>query len=84
MTEYCRKLSGVTKSEISDARGVNETCQYPLRRSSIVTNFAEPTLSTQSSMRGIGQESGFVTLFTFLKYVQNRAVKSGLGTSRQG
>lgn len=47
-------------------------------------NLADPTLSTQSSMRGRGNESSLVTLFTFLRSVQNLDVRSGFGISRQG
>lgn len=35
-------------------------------------------------MQGRGYELGLVTLFTFLKSVQNLNVRSGFGISRQG
>ena len=63
-TEYWTKSSGVTKAEISEARAVNGTCQYPFRRSNLLTYLAEPTVSMQSSNRGSGNESGIVTEFT--------------------
>ncbi len=81
---YCRKQSGVTNAEISEARGVKGTCQYPFNKSSLVTKLADPTLSTQSSIRGRGKESGLVTAFTLRKSVQNRHEPSGLGTSKHG
>ncbi len=52
ITEYCKKLSGVTKAEMSDAREVRGTCQYPFNKSNLLTYRAEPRLSIQSSIRG--------------------------------
>ena len=38
ITVYCRKWSGVTKDEISEAREVKGTCQYPFNRSNFAMN----------------------------------------------
>lgn len=53
---YCGKPSGVNNTEISLARAVKGTCQYALRKSSLVT---EPIRSPQSSVQGKGKESAF-------------------------
>ncbi len=49
-----------------------------------MTNLAELTLSTQSSILGKEYESALVTVFIFQKFVQKCGVKSHLGTSKQG
>ncbi len=65
ITLYCRKLSGVTKAEISAARAVNGTCQYPFSKSNFVTNLAEPKLSMQSSILGSYCYS-YIMLFLYM------------------
>ena len=57
---HTKSASGVQKAENSLARSVRGTCQYPFRRSNLLTNFAVPILSMQSSIRGIGYESVLV------------------------
>ena len=84
ITVYCRKWSGVTKAEISEAREVKGTCQYPFNRSNFVMNTAGPMLSIQSSILGSGKESGTVTALTLRKSVQKRAVPSDLGANKHG
>lgn len=37
ITINCMNASGVTKAEITEAHSVNGTCQYPFKRSSLVT-----------------------------------------------
>lgn len=79
ITVYCINASGVTDAEMSDARRVKGTCQYRL-----VIHVAGPTLSVQSSIRGKGNESVFVTVLTLRKSEQNLGVSSDFGTITQG
>lgn len=53
-TSYCRKASGVANGEISEARSVSGTYQYPLSKSNLVTNLDFPIRSIQSSIFGSG------------------------------
>ncbi len=47
-------------------------------------HLAEPTWSMQSSTRGSGKQSGFVTLLSLRKSLQNLTEPSDFATSRQG
>jgi hypothetical protein len=53
-------------------------------KSNFVTYLARPILFIQSSIRGIGNESYFVKLLTFLLYVHILKVLSGFGTNMHG
>ncbi len=66
ITLYWYSPLGVTKAEISFARSIKGTCQNSFNKSSLVTYLAFPTLSIQSSIRGIGYVSVFVTRLTIL------------------
>ena len=61
----CDKPCGVANAEISFARSLKGICQNPFNKSNFETYFALPTLSTQSSICGMGNVSVFVRLLTF-------------------
>ena len=71
-TRYWYRPCGVTNADSSLALLVRGTCQYPFKRSRVVTYLALPILSMQSSILSNGKESAFVTAFNFLKSVQKR------------
>ncbi len=67
ITLYWYRPFGVAKAEISFVRSVKGICQNPFNKSNLETYLALPTLSTQSSIRGMGpgNVSVFVKLLTF-------------------
>ncbi len=79
---YCRKELGFTNAETSEAQGVKGNLPVSFNKSSLVTKLADPTRSTQSSIRGRGKESGLVTAFTLAEISTNPHEPSGLGTSK--
>ena len=84
ITHYWQRASGVQKAEISSARSVRGTYQYPFKRSNLLKNFTSPILSLKSSILRIGYESVFEHWLTFLKSVTNLYEPSGFGTRIHG
>lgn len=65
ITLYCTKVSGVTNTDSSIAHSIRGISQYSFKRSKLLMNCAAPTWATQSSILGMGKQSGLMTHFDF-------------------